>query len=256
MKPRKCSDHKARSGVVALILLSIPSSFAAENSISPLPSGPAVAFARYISSIQQRNPFTEAGPVLVEIDASLPALYKQAWLLAVRRTNESEKAEYAVLDMAGDAIVMQEVVARYLEIAEPIEDLPFSSTAITPANYKFRYLGEIGKAGAAAHRFQVTPRRKRQGLLQGELWIDAASGTEVLHTGGLITPQSRSGEHVHIVRDTSIIDGCPMFRVSHVSIDTARVGRGELTITELPTNGVQLEMPTPQSLTRLVPSME
>ena len=157
MKPRKCSDHKARSGVVALILLSIPSSFAAENSMSPLPSGPAIAFARYISSIQQRNPFTESGPVLVEIDASLPALYKQARLLAVRRTNESEKAEYAVLDMEGDAIVMQEVVARYLEIAEPIEDLPFSSTAITPANYKFRYLGEIGKAGAAAHRFQVTP---------------------------------------------------------------------------------------------------
>src|ERR1700747_1919455 len=122
MNPRKeCSEHKARSGVVALILLIVPSAFAANNSISPPPSGPAVAFARYISSIQQRSPFTESGPVLVEISGSLPALYKQARVLAVRRTTESEKAEYAVLEMEGDAIVMQEVVARYLEIAKPIE---------------------------------------------------------------------------------------------------------------------------------------
>ena len=84
--------------------------------------------------------------------------------------------------------MMQEVVARYLQIAEQIEDLPFTATAITPANYKFRYLGEIGKAGAAAHRFQITPRKKRHGLIQGELWIDAATGTEVLQTGSLIHP--------------------------------------------------------------------
>ena len=96
---------------------------------------------------------------MLEIDASLPALYKQARILAVRRTGESEKAEYALVSMEGDAIVTQEVVARYLQIAEQIEDLPFTATAVTPANYKFRYLGEIGKAGAAAHGLQITPGR-------------------------------------------------------------------------------------------------
>ena len=256
MNPRKTYfSRKARSGVVALISFLVPSSFAGNNSISPSPTGPAVAFARYVGSIQQRNPFTESGPVMLEIDASLPALYKQARILAVRRTGESEKAEYALVSMEGDAIVTQEVVARYLQIAEQIEDLPFTATAVTPANYKFRYLGEIGKAGAAAHRFQITPRKKHHGLIQGELWIDAATGTDVLQTGSLIIPHSRSGERVHIVRDTSIIDGYPLFRVSHVSMDMARIGRGELTITELPASSIQLETPGLKSPTAFVPSM-
>lgn len=253
MNPRKTYfNHKARFGLVTLISILVPSSFAGDSSISP--SGPSVAFARYIGSIQQRDPFTESGPVMVEIEASLPALYKQARLLAVRSTDESEKAEYAVVSMEGDAIVMQEVVTRYLHIAEQIEDLPFTASAITPANYKFRYLGEIGYGGAAAHRFQITPRKKRHGLIHGELWIDAASGTEVLQTGSLILPHEKSGVRVHIVRDTSIIDGCPLFRVSHVNMDTARVGRGELTITELPANPPQLETPSLKPLTRLLPS--
>jgi hypothetical protein len=255
MNPRKTTfKYKALSGLAAFIALFIPTSIAGKEPISPSPTGHALAFARYIASIQERNPFTESGPVMVEIGASLPALYKQARLLAVRRTGDSEKVEYAILQMAGDAIVMQEVVARYLEIAEPIQDLPFTSTAITPANYKFRYLGEIGKAGAAAHRFQIIPRKKRQGLIQGELWIDAATGSEVLQTGRLIIPHSRSGERVHIVRDTSIIDGRPLFRVSHVSMDASGVGRGELTITELPANPVQLESPSFKTLPGFVPS--
>jgi hypothetical protein len=257
MNPRKtCFKHTVRSSLVVLISVLIPNSFAGNKSISPSDSGPAVAFARYIGSIQQRNPFTESGPALVEIDASLPALFKHARLLAVRRTGESEKAEYAVVWMEGDAIVMQEVVAHYLRIAEEIEDLPFTATATTPANYKFRYLGEVGKAGAAAHRFQVTPRKKRKGLIQGELWIDAATGTEVLHTGRLIMPRSGSRERLHIVRDTSTIDGCPLFRVTHVSMDTARVGRGELTITELPANPVQLETPSLKTPSRFLPATD
>ena len=257
MNPRKANfKYKALSGLAAFIALLIPTSIAGQEAISPSPSGHAIAFARYIASLQERNPFTESGPVIVEIDASLPILYKQARLLAVRRTADSEKAEYAILQMEGDSIVMQEVVAHYFQIAEPIEDLPFISTAVTPANYTFRYLGEIGKAGAAAHRFQITPKKKHEGLIEGELWIDAATGTEVLQTGSLILPHERSGERVHIVRDTSIIDGRPLFRVSHVSMDTSRVGRGELTITELPAIPVQLETPSFKTPSGFVPSMD
>jgi hypothetical protein len=249
--PKTHFKFKALSGLAAFIALLIPTSIAGKEPISPTPSGQAIAFARYIASIQERNPFTESGPVMVGIDASLPTLYKQARLLAVRRTGDSEKPEYAVLQMEGDAIVMQEVVAHYFQIVEPIEDLPFISTAITPANYKFRYLGEIGKAGASAHRFQITPKKKHEGLIEGELWIDAASGTEVLRAGRLVKTHS-SGDRVRIVRDTSILNGYPLLRVTHVSIDTSCVGRGELSITELPADSIQMEMPglrTPTGLT-------
>lgn len=135
--------------------------------------------------------------------------------------------------MAGDAIVMQEVVARYLQIVEPIEDMPSTSAPITPANYKFRYLGEIGKAASTAHRYRITPKKKRQGLIQGELWIAAATGTEVLQTGRLLKTRSGCSDRVQIVRDTSILNGSPLFRVTHVRLEIGRIGLGELSITEL-----------------------
>jgi hypothetical protein len=57
---------------------------AAELTVSG--SAPALAFARYLVSIQQRNPFTESGPVGVEIEASLPGLAKEGSMSAVRQT--------------------------------------------------------------------------------------------------------------------------------------------------------------------------
>jgi len=94
-----------------------------------------VAFARYIASIHERNPFTESGPVAVEIQASLPGLYKESRVLAIRQTGESERSEYRVLQIEGDATVVQEVIARYFQVEEQLEDLPVSSVTITPANY-------------------------------------------------------------------------------------------------------------------------
>src|SRR5580692_794315 len=55
-------------------------------------SSPAVAFGKYLASLQDRNPFTEAGPVSVEIEASLPGLDKRGKLLAVRQMGASERS--------------------------------------------------------------------------------------------------------------------------------------------------------------------
>jgi hypothetical protein len=126
------------------------------------------------------------------------------------------------------------VVANYLKTVEQIEALPFSSIAITPANYKFRYMGEVGAGHASAYVFQIVPRRKCDGLIQGELWIDAQTGQEVLRKGHLVrTPHSFAGK-IEVLRDTTLLDGSPRIRVTHVTLETRQVGRGELTITELP----------------------
>jgi hypothetical protein len=219
-------------GIVPLVALLAPARSIAENlTISPSGSGKSVAFARYLASIREGNPFPPPGPLAIQIDAALPGSYKQSRLTAIRRDNGSDRAEYHIEQMEGDAIVMQEVVVAYLDIANKIEELPCSSIAITPSNYKFQYLGEVGNAGALAYVFQITPRKKRDGLLQGQLWIDAATGREVLQTGRLLNPHS---ERIDVVRDTKLVNGSPCARVTHVTIETRHAGRGELIITELP----------------------
>src|SRR5579862_6947306 len=66
-------------------------------------SVPALAFGKYLASLQERNPFTESGPVGVEIEASLPGLAKEGRMLAVRQTGASERTEYNVIQFDGDS---------------------------------------------------------------------------------------------------------------------------------------------------------
>jgi hypothetical protein len=197
-------------------------------------SSAGLAFARYVASIQERNPFTESGPVAVEIEALLPGLYKETRFIAIRETGDSERSEYRVLQIEGDAIVAQEVIAPYLRVQKQLENLPLSSVAITPANYKFRYRGEVGTGSAAAYVYQITPKKKRDGLIQGQLWIDSAAGAAILQSGRFVkTPYPFLGR-MNVVRDTELLDGSPRIRVTHVTMETPHAGRGELTITEIP----------------------
>jgi len=197
-------------------------------------SNPDLAFGRYLASIQERNPFTESGPIGVEIEASLPGLAKQGSMLAVRQTGASERSEYRVIILDGDSMVKHQVIARYLAAEEQAEGLPYSSVAVTPANYKFSYVGSLGTNGTAVYIFQIAPKKKRDGLIRGQIWIDSATGLAVHQAGRFVKRPSVFIRRIEVTRDTNLRDGLPYTRVTHVAIDTRLVGRAELTITEGP----------------------
>jgi hypothetical protein len=224
-------------GLVAVLALLPPLNTQAETPpmLSPASSA-GLAFARYITSVQERNPFNDSGPVAVEIEASLPGLYKEARLLATRDIGESERSVYHVLQIEGDAIVAQEVIARYLRMEELLEDLPSSSVEITPANYKFHFKGEVGTGSALAYVYTITPKKKRDGLIQGQLWIDSVTGAAVVQAGRFVKSPSAFPAKIKVVRETELWNGNPAIRTTHVTIDTPHAGLGELTITELPLN--------------------
>jgi hypothetical protein len=223
--------------LIAFALITSPNAAAQSPSALRRTSGAAMAFARYIETMQEPSPFTQSGPVAIEIAASLPGLYKESRLLAVRKTVESERYQYLVLQVEGDATVLEEVITPYLAVQDKIEDLPRSSVAITPANYRFHYVREVGKGASSAYVFRITPKKRRDGLIHGELWIDANTGIGTLQAGRLVKPPSTLAE-IRVVRDTSLLNGVPSTRVTHVTIKT-RVGRGELSITESPLVGAE-----------------
>jgi hypothetical protein len=225
---------RLKPNLIILALVIPIASHAATITLAPSGTGQSLAFARYIESMHDRSPFTESGHTLIAIEASAPGLYKESRMMAIRQTSQSERSEYQVVRMEGDAIVMHEIVANYLKMAEQMEDLPFSSVAITPANYKFRYMGEVGGGASSAYVFQIVPRRKCDGLIQGELWIDARTGQEVLRKGRLVrTPRSFAGK-IEVLVDTTLLDGSPRIRVTHAILETRQIGRGELNLTEVP----------------------
>ena len=172
------------------------------------------------------------------IEASLPGFRKESRLLAIRDTGESERSKYRVLATEGDTTVTQEVIAPYLAEQMAIEDLPLSSVIVTPANYKFRFMGATSIAGAPAYAFRIVPKKKRAGLIRGELWLDAATGLAVVQAGVYVKAASPELRRIEMARDTKLQDGSPSSRITRVAIQTRRSGRCYLTITEFPSAAV------------------
>jgi hypothetical protein len=196
---------------------------------SNTPAG--MAFARYGAGLEQASPWSLE---TVEIDASLPKFEKRGRFRAIRRLLPFGKPEYQVIEIAGDQTVRQQVIIRYLSAEVRAAAVPASSVAITPANYKFRYRGSVKTGDTVAYAFLITPRKKREGLIKGELWLDGETGAAVRQSGHLVKKPSIFVKSVDMARETTLRDGIAEMRVTHLSVDTRLIGRAELTIQERP----------------------
>ena len=157
---------------------------------------------------------------------------QSAALVAVRRQGEDKQSELHILQIAGDGTVADEVIERYFALRQEVDILPLSSVAITPSNYKFHYAGEVRTGGTAAYVYDITPKKSRPGLLQGKIWMDARTGGEVMLSGRLMDLPAIGGR-VDVVRDTKVMNGSALARVTHVAFTVPLLGRAEVVITEI-----------------------
>jgi hypothetical protein len=240
----KCSFH-TRSGRISglshrigswgravLMLFMIQHLPASDLLVRSQPRPESGAFARYVASLEQHDPFSGAGPVAVLIEASLPHFYKGAQLLAIRKMGENERSEYLIVGIEGDGAALDEVTTRYVALQEEIENLPLSSIQISPENYKFRLQGEVKTGIGSAYVYDISPRKHRPGLFKGQIWIEAGTGAEVLISGRIADAPSVGGS-VDFVRETKL-DGVGYARITHLSFAVPLLGRSELVVTERP----------------------
>lgn len=217
---------------IALLALLLSSPLqAGEDTIVNAAAPAAMAFARYTAGMELEKPWSVE---TVEIDASLPGPERRGRLRAIRRLAAFGKPEYQVLEIGGDRTVKQQVIFRYLSADVRAAAIPPASVAITPVNYKFHYKGTANAGGGLAYVFLISPRKKREGLTKGELWLDAETGAVVRQSGYLVKKPSIFVKRVEIKRETTLRDGSAQERVTHLSVDTRLAGRAELTIHERP----------------------
>ena len=122
--------------------------------------------------------------------------------------------------------------------------MPLSSVLITPQNYKFRYAGLDDTGDSAAYIFRITPKKRRAGLIRGELWIDSVDRRASSRNRTV----REDPFHIHVarinfVREITFVDGHPFARTTHMSIQTRPMGRVNLTIVESPLSS-DLESPS------------
>jgi hypothetical protein len=227
LRHRICSWGRA-----VLVLFMIQHLTASDLLVRPQALPESGAFARYIASLEQHDPFTGVGPVGVLIEASLPHFYKDAQLLAIRKMGENERSEYLIVGVEGDGAALDEVTTRYVALQEELENLPLSSIRISPENYNFRLRGEVKTGIGSAYVYDISPRKRRPGLFKGQIWIEAGTGAEVL-ISGRIADAPAVGSSVDFVRETKL-DGVGYARVTHLSFAVPLLGRSELVVTERP----------------------
>jgi hypothetical protein len=210
---------------------SVPGSSVPDGSVSETTASAALAFARYTTGLLQASPWDVE---TIDIDASLPSQKKTGRLRAIRRLLPFGKPEYQVLQSDGDKTVKQQVIVRYLSADVQAAQIPSADTAITTANYKFHYKGTAKLGDATAYVFQISPRHKREGLIKGELWLDAETGTAIRQTGYFVKKPSIFVKRMEVTRDVKLEAGRAQLRVTHLSVDVRIFGRAELTIEEQP----------------------
>lgn len=177
---------------------------------------------RYNAGLMDRG--LDRATVTVEIEASVPKLQKQARVEAIRRWADG-KRDYQFVAIEGDRMVRNEMIARYFAI--DTERTPLAAP-INPSNYKFRFVANKG----AVSVFQLTPRRKRKGMIAGEMWIDNQTGLVTHLSGRLVKNPSWMLRHIGITQEMEIGHGATLARETHLDIDTRFTGRAELTIRE------------------------
>jgi hypothetical protein len=204
---------------------------AQDNIIVTSPPPAAMALERFIAE----QPVHSRTPVeTVEIEASLPKLNKNGRLRAIRRALSAQQLKYEVLELSGDSMVNHELIARYLSADKRATELGTASSAITPANYKFRYVGSVQLHDDQTYVFRIIPRKKKQGLINGILWLDGDTGIAVRVSGCLVKNPSIFVKRVYVTREYHLRDGIVEARITHLLVDTRLVGNARLVVVERP----------------------
>jgi hypothetical protein len=209
--------------------------------VNSIPPG-ARALQRFIANQQ---PDSRTSVETIEIDASLPKLNKNGRLRATRRTLPAHHPEYQVLEVSGDSMVNHQLIVRYLDADKRAAELSSASTAITPANYKFCYLGAVQLRDDPAYVFRIIPHKKRPGLINGVLWIDGDTGIAIRLSGYLVKNSSMFLKRVNVTRENYLRDGIVEARITHLLIDKRLVGSARLVVVERPTAALGTAPPVP-----------
>lgn len=196
-------------------------------------ASPAAVLERFVAT--QRE--ADVWPLeTIEIEASLPNLKKTGRLRAIRRLFPIGQPDYTVLEIAGDPTVKSQVIVRYIAADERASKLPVSSVALTPTNYNIHYAGTVRLGSRFAYIYRVVPRKKREGLINGVLWLDSETAFAIRESGYLAKSPSIFLKRINLTRENDVRDGTIRARITHVSVEARLVGTAQLVIIERPSN--------------------
>ena len=160
----------------------------------------------------------------------LPTMEKSATLDAKRRVNKEGVIEYDTTDRQGDVTIQKYLIATFINGEMESSGKDNSKVAVTAANYKFKYKGKRDNDGRTVFVFEINPRRNREGLFKGEIWLDADTGLTVREAGRFVKSPSVFLKKVFFAREYTIREGYAVPKLIQTAIETRFWGLAELDV--------------------------
>ena len=174
-------DVAAMDSILDAIVASADSTPPQLTPVSVLPvMSPEFALKTYQARAAQQATGIASYTSTSVIHAELPETKQQGEYEVKRQFAAPKSLLFTALHFTGDTFVKANVITRLLQSeVEHVQKDDSSSMAFTEANYKFSYKGLQGIDGRTLHVFQLKPRRRRVGLLKGNMYLDARTGSLV-----------------------------------------------------------------------------
>lgn len=185
---------------------------------------------RYFQVTAEQRDHLKGATMEVDIVGNLPRMKKSGKLSGLRRISKVGEITYRAITFQGDNQVKRDVIARYMSAeTEALKRGP--GLGITTDNYKFKYFGSHGDGYWTLHLFELTPRKKKEGLFEGWIWIHDETGLPVREQGRLAKSPSVFLKEVEFIRDYDVRSGYAI--PTHLSsvIQTRVIGEAEIDIT-------------------------
>ncbi len=107
----------------------------------------------------------------------------------VKLLSETGHVAYRGLQFTGDKLIKTDVIARFLSQDADLQER-HNDAAVDRTNYSFTYLRTADYNGMPAFVYHLKPLKKRAGLFDGELWLDAAHSTALRLWGDFVKSPS------------------------------------------------------------------
>jgi hypothetical protein len=190
---------------------------------------PDEAMDRYLTESRERQSGWSDWVFAVEIDASLPDLKKQGSMSGLKVVSRGGQTMYHALCFRGDKFVETAVIARFLanDTKPPSRE---SAIDVTRENYSLSYDRTSAYNELTAYVFRLEPKRKRVGLLRGELWLDANSAAPLRLWGDFVKSPSIFVRSFRFVQDYQRIGHSSQPLRLLLTVETRIAGKAQMAI--------------------------
>jgi len=189
---------------------------------------PQAIVEKYWAAVRGQAQALDGSSMDVEIRASLPKLKQHGRFQALRRISRLGRITYEHAVYDGAELVKKQVILRFMTAEVEAQATRAQSLAVTPNNYNFKYKRDEQLDDRTAHVFAVTPKKKKEGLFKGEIWIDADSYLELQESGSLVKNPSLIIKRVSFVKRNAIRDGVAVPLQLETVTETRGFGQAQL----------------------------